>query len=202
MAQAKQKLTKNQKRRLKKKQQKKEQREKKLAEENKPISDKPPPPPKEEDVEVQYVSAQNAIKEDDPSMAEFAAIFDKFASAESLCGTQVEDPEAEKAKADEAAAKKDADEEEDSDSDDDDKPKMSRKQRKKLKRLSVAELKQLVARPDKVEAHDVTAADPRLLVFLKRFVVFRMFSITGAPSGPAGRSGSWRSSRGWPASSP
>ena len=30
-----------------------------------------------------------------------------------------------------------------------------------LLRLSVAELKQLVARPDVVEMHDVTARDPR-----------------------------------------
>jgi len=45
--------------------------------------------------------------------------------------------------------------------------KLSRKARKRLNRLSVAELKQLVQRPDVVEAHDVTAADPRLLVFLK-----------------------------------
>ena len=31
-----------------------------------------------------------------------------------------------------------------------------------ISRLSVAELKQLVARPDVVEMHDVTARDPRL----------------------------------------
>jgi splicing factor 3B subunit 2 len=36
-----------------------------------------------------------------------------------------------------------------------------------MSRLSVAELKQLVQRPDVVEAHDVTSSDPRLLVFLK-----------------------------------
>lgn len=38
---------------------------------------------------------------------------------------------------------------------------------KKLTRLSVAELKQLVNRPDVVEMHDVTARDPKLLVQLK-----------------------------------
>ena len=32
-----------------------------------------------------------------------------------------------------------------------------------ISRLSVAELKQLVARPDVVEMHDVTARDPRLV---------------------------------------
>ena len=33
--------------------------------------------------------------------------------------------------------------------------------------LTRPELKQLVHRPDVVEEHDVAAADPRLLVFLK-----------------------------------
>ena len=50
---------------------------------------------------------------------------------------------------------------------DDDKPKLSKKKMKKLNRLSVAELKQLVIRPDVVEMHDVTAHDPKLLVLLK-----------------------------------
>jgi hypothetical protein len=38
---------------------------------------------------------------------------------------------------------------------------------KQMTRLSVAELKQLVTRPDVVEMHDVTARDPKLLVQLK-----------------------------------
>jgi len=46
-------------------------------------------------------------------------------------------------------------------------PKVSKRKLKKLSRLSVAELKQLVSRPDVVEMHDVTARDPRLLVHLK-----------------------------------
>jgi splicing factor 3B subunit 2 len=44
---------------------------------------------------------------------------------------------------------------------------MSKRKLKKLSRLSVAELKQLVARPDVVEMYDVTARDPKLLVQLK-----------------------------------
>ncbi|ESO01355.1 hypothetical protein HELRODRAFT_100627 [Helobdella robusta] len=47
------------------------------------------------------------------------------------------------------------------------KPKMSKKKLKKLNRLTVAELKQLVSRPDVVEMHDVTSRDPKLLVSLK-----------------------------------
>ncbi|KAJ8672989.1 hypothetical protein QAD02_004250 [Eretmocerus hayati] len=46
-------------------------------------------------------------------------------------------------------------------------PKLSKRKMKKLTRLSVAELKQLVGRPDVVEMHDVTARDPKLLVQLK-----------------------------------
>jgi splicing factor 3B subunit 2 len=48
-----------------------------------------------------------------------------------------------------------------------DKSKLSKKKLKKMNRLSVAELKQLVIRPDVVEMHDVTSRDPKLLVHLK-----------------------------------
>lgn len=44
---------------------------------------------------------------------------------------------------------------------------LSKRKLKRLTRLSVAELKQLVGRPDVVEMHDVTARDPKLLVQLK-----------------------------------
>ncbi|KAG8228616.1 hypothetical protein J437_LFUL009321, partial [Ladona fulva] len=47
------------------------------------------------------------------------------------------------------------------------KSKLSKRKLKRLTRLSVAELKQLVSRPDVVEMHDVTARDPKLLVQLK-----------------------------------
>merc|ERR1712226_364020 len=50
---------------------------------------------------------------------------------------------------------------------DENKDKLSKRKLKKLNRLSVAELKQLVSRPDVVEMHDVTAKDPNLLVSLK-----------------------------------
>ena len=39
-----------------------------------------------------------------------------------------------------------------------------------MNRLTVAQLKQLVDRPDVVEMHDVTAQDPRLLIHLKVYV--------------------------------
>ena len=51
--------------------------------------------------------------------------------------------------------------------DDDDKPTMSKRKLRELLRPSVAELKRRVDRPDLVEAHDVTAADPDFLIALK-----------------------------------
>ena len=49
---------------------------------------------------------------------------------------------------------------EEKEDEDDDKQKLSKRKQKILSRLSVAELKQLVVRPDVVEMHDVTAKDP------------------------------------------
>ncbi|KAI7858546.1 hypothetical protein BDC45DRAFT_457485 [Circinella umbellata] len=46
---------------------------------------------------------------------------------------------------------------------------LSKKKLKKLQRLDVAELKQLVKKPEAVEWWDVTAADPKLLVNLKSY---------------------------------
>ena len=45
--------------------------------------------------------------------------------------------------------------------------KLSRRKLRELLRPTIAELKQRVARPDLVEAHDVTAADPDFLLYLK-----------------------------------
>ncbi|KAG6908648.1 hypothetical protein DXG01_003826 [Tephrocybe rancida] len=52
------------------------------------------------------------------------------------------------------------------DSDAEKKP-LSKKKQRKMARLTVAELKQLVKKPEVVEWTDVTAADPRLLLHLK-----------------------------------
>lgn len=46
---------------------------------------------------------------------------------------------------------------------------MSKKKARKMNRLTVAELKQLVKKPEVVEWTDVTAADPRLLLHLKSY---------------------------------
>lgn len=51
--------------------------------------------------------------------------------------------------------------------DDGDAPKMSKKKRKQMNKLSVAELKSIVRRPELVEWTDVSSSDPRLLVSIK-----------------------------------
>ncbi|KAF9462711.1 DUF382-domain-containing protein [Collybia nuda] len=60
----------------------------------------------------------------------------------------------------------DDDMESEGDSDAESKP-LSKKKQRKMARLTVAELKQLVKKPEVVEWTDVTAADPRLLLHLK-----------------------------------
>ncbi|KAI9998898.1 hypothetical protein PInf_003560 [Phytophthora infestans] len=122
------------------------------------------------DVEVEYVSAdlskELALPQDDPAYEEMMRVFGKFSSAEELCGaTDNEDgKDGDKEGKDDAEGNEDQTKEEE-----EEEQVLSRKARKKSKRLSVAELKQLVVYPDVVEAHDVTSADPRLLVFLKSY---------------------------------
>ncbi|KAJ8601202.1 hypothetical protein CTAYLR_003246 [Chrysophaeum taylorii] len=120
----------------------------------------------EEEVKVEYVSAQYA---DDESgvLAQFEHVFKRFASAEVLTGEvaaeEIGDETAElpvTSPEERAAAEQKPEEEV---------KHLSRRKRKQLSRMSVAELKQVVSRPEAVESHDVTAADPKLLVFLKSY---------------------------------
>jgi len=46
---------------------------------------------------------------------------------------------------------------------------LSKKKRRKMARLTIAELKQLVSKPEAVEWTDPSAADPRLLLHLKTY---------------------------------
>jgi len=115
-----------------------------------------------------------APKKEDP-MAEFKKVFGRFATAEELTGAQQDsDDEAgaqPASKPEEAgsAPAKAGGEASDSDSDGEDKKALSKRQRKMLSRLKIAELKQLCERPEVVEVWDVTAPDPQLLVYLKAY---------------------------------
>jgi splicing factor 3B subunit 2 len=57
----------------------------------------------------------------------------------------------------------------DDDASDTEKKPLSKKKQRRLARLTVAELKQLVKKPEVVEWTDVSAADPRLLLTLKSY---------------------------------
>jgi len=158
---------KNRRRKKKKKRARSHRQVNKLAA---PVEDKPV----DEAVEIEYIAEEPGISKTDPLYWQFAGIFANFKIEEPVdLEKQRAEREAERKKEELAAVKpkkkKDSDEDSDDDDkkDDDDKPKISKKKLKKLNRLSVAELKQLVTRPDVVEMHDVTAHDPKLLVHLK-----------------------------------
>ncbi|XP_071079452.1 splicing factor 3B subunit 2-like [Haliotis cracherodii] len=127
----------------------------------------------EEHVHIEYVQEQLDLDPMDPNYHTFAMIFDAFKISEPEKPKEL--PRAEEKKPEQKQPEKMVPKMDDSDSDSDDEdappeeetPKLSKKKMKKLTRLSVAQLKQLVTRPDVVEMQDVTARDPRLLVHLK-----------------------------------
>ncbi|KAM7455297.1 hypothetical protein BLSTO_03949 [Blastocystis sp. subtype 1] len=166
-------LTKNQKRRQKKKENKKEgallnkeKVEKIVTQEEKKAENTDTQTPAEDDSNYVYDSAFEKVKD---QYKELQEVFQNFAakeaaqietvaastdaSAAGADGSQHPDTAESLMKGDEAPGEK----------------KMSKKARKLASRLTVAELKQLVRRPDVVEVEDVTASDPRLLVYLKSY---------------------------------
>lgn len=120
------------------------------------------------DVTVEYVGEKITVAELAPMYRQFYRVFEMFKLEDKPVNKE---PEVLDDKV--APPKKDKDQMIDDDDEDmdeenvDDKEKLSKRKLKKLTRLSVAELKQLVGRPDVVEMHDVTARDPKLLVQLK-----------------------------------
>ncbi|XP_036592573.1 splicing factor 3B subunit 2-like [Trichosurus vulpecula] len=123
-------------------------------------------------VEIEYVTEEPEIYE--PNFIFFKRIFEAF----KLTDVKKEkEPEKLDKLENSAAPKKKGFEEERKDSDNDsgddeqekkpEAPRLSKKKLRRMSRFTVAELKQLVARPDVVEMHDVTAQDPKLLVHLK-----------------------------------
>ncbi|XP_059220448.1 splicing factor 3B subunit 2 [Stomoxys calcitrans] len=127
-----------------------------------------------EDVTIEYVPERITIADLAPMYRQFYRVFEMFKLENKPKVSEKEKAAAEAAEAN-ANQKKPLsrvpeEEEEEVDEDKlDDKEKLSKRKLKKLTRLSVAELKQLVSRPDVVEMHDVTARDPKLLVQLKAY---------------------------------
>eukprot|EP01105_Mastigella_eilhardi_P028816 TRINITY_DN978_c0_g1_i1.p1 TRINITY_DN978_c0_g1~~TRINITY_DN978_c0_g1_i1.p1 ORF type:complete len:619 (-),score=244.43 TRINITY_DN978_c0_g1_i1:76-1899(-) len=112
------------------------------------------------DVEVEYVAQAPDLDEtvDQAVQEEYLRVFDRFLHGDKEDTTE-EGSEAAPAEGEQPVQQAAEPE----------KKKLSKKERKKQKRLSVAVLKQLVKRPDVVEIHDVNSADPGFLVFLKSY---------------------------------
>ncbi|KAK2862966.1 hypothetical protein Q5P01_002499 [Channa striata] len=156
----------------KKKSKKKRAQEKKeqVEQQQKEDGDKEKDKEKDPEVEIEYVTEEPEIY--DPNYIFFKRIFEAFKLTDDVKKEKEKEPE----KADKqetTVLRKKGFEEEKRDSDDSDEevrqdaPKLSKKKLRRMNRLTVAELKQLVARPDVVEMHDVTAQEPKLLVHLK-----------------------------------
>ncbi|XP_059574397.1 splicing factor 3B subunit 2 isoform X2 [Alligator mississippiensis] len=126
-------------------------------------------------VDIEYVTEEPEIY--DPNFVFFKRIFDAFKLTDDVKKDKEKEPDkADKPESAAAPKKKGFDEgrkgsDDDSTDDEQEKkpeaPKLSKKKLRRMNRFTVAELKQLVARPDVVEMHDVTAQDPKLLVHLK-----------------------------------
>jgi len=175
------KLTKNQMRRAKKKEQKKVQVSMLYSMENElqfnaqqPTETPEPETPIETDPEPIAVKTQDGdtlpldissidISEDDPNYAMFKDIMEKFAATEGgdEAGDQVNTVKGE--------VFYDDDQEIPDEDGESAEQKLSKKKRKERDKLSVAELKALVKKPDLVDWTDTSASDPRLLVHIKSY---------------------------------
>lgn len=100
------------------------------------------------------------IPEDDPLFAQFKSVIERFNEADK------EDPSLKEPDKPEVYYD---DDDEIPDEDEDAKPKMSKKKRKEQSKLSIAELKALVKKPEIVDWTDTSASDPRLLVAIKSY---------------------------------
>ncbi|PPS09551.1 hypothetical protein GOBAR_AA11096 [Gossypium barbadense] len=127
----------------------------------------PFPKPVMEEVQVEYVPEKAEL--DDGIDEEFRKVFEKFSFWEAA-GSEETDKKDESPQ--DADAKKGADSdsgEEEQDNQQKEKGGLSNKKKKLQRRMKIAELKQICSRPDVVEVWDATAADPKLLVFLKAY---------------------------------
>ncbi|KAH9048649.1 DUF382-domain-containing protein [Lactarius deliciosus] len=114
----------------------------------------------QESESVEYVSEQLDFK--GAALEAFSEVFSRFQFDTEDTPVKSEDPsKGEVIYSDDEMAG-----ETDSEAEGEKKP-LSKKKQRKLNRLTVAELKQLVSKPEVVEWTDVSAADPRLLLHLK-----------------------------------
>ncbi|XP_064480606.1 splicing factor 3B subunit 2-like isoform X2 [Ornithodoros turicata] len=122
------------------------------------------------EADIEYI--QETIDSKDPYYYQFLLIFEKFKLQEpEKKGTGDGETLSEAALAQRLLERKKPADLDEKDDDDlgkmEEKPKLSKRKMKKLSRMSIADLKQKVNRPELVEMHDVTAKDPVLLLHLK-----------------------------------
>ncbi|OJA13604.1 hypothetical protein AZE42_02736 [Rhizopogon vesiculosus] len=110
---------------------------------------------------VEYVIEQLDVK--DPALVVFSDIFARFQAPQDYA--EPKDSEPTKGE----VIYSDDDMESDAGSDLGVKKPLSKKKQRKMARLTIAELKQLVPKPEAVEWTDPSAADPRLLLHLKSY---------------------------------
>lgn len=122
-------------------------------------------------IDIQYVSADYETDDTiDPSILEqFKDVFSKFSKAEELTdeSTPSEEVKESEGNIDSKGKGREGKEGGGEDEEEEGAGKISNKKKKLLTRLSVAALKQAATKPEIVEAHDVTATDPKFLVHLK-----------------------------------
>jgi len=117
--------------------------------------------------EIEYVAPDDLEEADNhPQIDEFKRIFANFAKPEELTAERKEEDDEEKKE--EKPEKKTEGAEGAIEAVVEEKG-LSKRELKARNRLSIAELKQLVAKPDVVEFHDANSADPKLLVHLKAY---------------------------------
>lgn len=99
------------------------------------------------------------VSEDDPLYAEFQSILSRF--------NDLDKQSAQEKDADKPEVFYDDDNDDIPDEEQENQPKLSKKARKAASKLTIAELKQLVRKPELVEWTDIDAQDPLLLVRIK-----------------------------------
>ncbi|CAD5193051.1 unnamed protein product, partial [Musa acuminata subsp. malaccensis] len=125
-----------------------------------------PRPQVEVSVEVEYVPEKADVEES--FLEDFKSVLEKFSFQDAA---SAEDDDKKDEAAGNAAAKKkgDSDSEEEEQEAQQKEKGLSNKKKKLQRRMKIADLKQICSRPDVVEVWDATAADPKILVFLKSY---------------------------------
>ncbi|KAJ6825186.1 splicing factor 3B subunit 2 [Iris pallida] len=117
-----------------------------------------------ESVEVEYIAEKVDVEE--TFLEEFRSVLEKFSFSDS---NAVAEDDAKKDQLAAANKKGDSDEDEEEQDVQQKEKGVSNKKKKIQRRMKIAELKKISSRPDAVEVWDATAADPKLLVFLKLY---------------------------------